>query len=158
MLTETGRVVRIDADGVWVQTLRRSACGACAARQGCGHWLLDGIAAGTRGCIRILPGGGAVGRCSIGDRVLIGIRAEVILRGSFVAYVMPLLAMLAGALASVYGPSGQQDLLAVVGAAGGLALGFALVRWHGLRHHCDPDFQPVLLEIDSPPAEPVTLR
>jgi len=158
MVIESGRVVGIDADGLWVQTMRRSTCGACAARPGCGHGLLDGIAAGKRGCIRVLPGDGAVGNCCIDDRVLIGIPEEVILRGSFVAYVVPLLAMLAGALASVHGLSGHQDLLAVVGAAGGLALGFVFVRWYGVRHHCDRNFQPVLLEIDSPRAEPVTLR
>ena len=40
MLTETGRVVAVDDDGLWVETVRRSTCNACGVRQGCGHGLL----------------------------------------------------------------------------------------------------------------------
>ena len=29
MLTETGRVVAVDDDGLWVETVRRSTCNAC---------------------------------------------------------------------------------------------------------------------------------
>jgi positive regulator of sigma E activity len=45
--------------------------------------------------------------------------------------------------------------LAVCGAAAGLTLGFALVRWHGKRHRRDPDFQPVLLRVIAPSATAV---
>jgi positive regulator of sigma E activity len=46
--------------------------------------------------------------------------------------------------------------LAVCGAVVGLALGFALVRWHGTRHRRDPNFQPVLLRVIAPPVSAVT--
>jgi sigma-E factor negative regulatory protein RseC len=157
MLTETGRVVGIEADGLWVETVRRSTCGTCAAQKGCGHGLLHRISDGKRGYIRVLPGKGGIERYHVDDQVLISIPEEVILRGSFIAYVLPLAIMLIGALTAVRWLPGNDDLLAVLGAAGGLALGFALVRWHGARHRCDPNFQPVLLNVVAPPAEPVTL-
>jgi len=157
MLTETGRVVGIEADGLWVETIRRSTCGACAAQQGCGHGLLNRISDGKQGYIRVLPGAGAVEHYSINDQVLISIPEEVILRGSFIAYVLPLLAMLAGALAAVRWLPGNEDLVAVLGAAVGLALGFALVHWHANRHRRDPSFQPVLLRVIPPRVEPATL-
>ncbi len=157
MLTEVGRVVGIEEDGLWVETVRRTTCGTCAAQKGCGHGLLNRISDGKRGYIRALPGEGGVESYKIDDQVLISIPEEVILRGSFIAYVLPLVIMLAGALTAVRWLPGNEDLLAVLGATGGLTLGFALVFWHGARHRCDPGFQPVLLSVVAPLAEPVTL-
>ncbi len=157
MLTETGRVVKIEADGLWIQTIRRSTCGACAAQSGCGHGVLNRIAGGTQGIIRVLPGNGALEQYGIDDQVAIGIPESLILRGSFIAYAVPVLAMLMGALASVQWLPGHEDLPGILGAVGGLALGFALVRCHSNRHRHDPAFQPVLLGVISPLIEPVTL-
>jgi sigma-E factor negative regulatory protein RseC len=157
MLTETGRVVAKDTNGVWVETVRRSTCGTCSAQKGCGHGLLNRLSEGKRGYVRALPGEQAIEDYRIDDQVLISIPGEVVLRGSFIAYVLPLLGMLAGALAAVNALPGNEDFLALVGAAGGLTLGFTLVRWHGVRHRHDPDFQPVLLGVVAPQAEPVTL-
>jgi sigma-E factor negative regulatory protein RseC len=157
MLTETGRVVKVEADGLWIQTIRRSTCGACAVQSGCGHGVLNRIAGGTQGYIRVLHGDRAVEAYGIDDQVTIGIPESVILRGSFIAYVVPVLAMLAGALAAVQWLPGSEDPLGILGATGGLALGFALVRWHSKRHRRDPAFQPVLLGVVSPLIAPVTL-
>jgi sigma-E factor negative regulatory protein RseC len=157
MLTETGRVVGIEADGLWVETIRRSTCGTCAAQKGCGHGLLHRISEGKRGYIRVLPGEGGIERYRVDDQVLISIPEDVILRGSFIAYVLPLVTMLIGALTAERWLPGNEDFVAVLGAAGGLALGFALVRWHSTRYRCDPNFQPVLLKVLAPPAKPLTL-
>ena len=53
MLLERGRVVAIEADAVWVETIRRSTCAGCSARSGCGHGVLA-RASGGRGLIRAL--------------------------------------------------------------------------------------------------------
>jgi len=155
MLTEAGRVVGVETDGLWIETMRRSTCGNCAAQKGCGHGLLNRISDGKRGYIRVLPGDRAIENYAIGDQVLIGIPEEVILRGSFIAYVLPLMGMLAGALAAASWLPGNEDFLALLGAAGGLVIGFILVRWHGARHYHDPGFQPVLQSVVPSVAEPV---
>jgi sigma-E factor negative regulatory protein RseC len=41
MLTEQARVVALDAETVWVETIRQSSCGSCSARAGCGHGMLN---------------------------------------------------------------------------------------------------------------------
>lgn len=157
MLTESGRVVGLEEDGLWVETIRRSTCGTCAAQKGCGHGLLNRIAEGKRGYIRVLPGEHPVDHYKINDQVLISIPEEIILRGSFIAYVLPLLGMLAGALAAVNWLGGQEDLMALCGAAAGLALGYGLVHWHGSRHRDNPAYQPVLLRVIAPTTDAVTL-
>ena len=157
MLTEIGRVVGLEADGLWVETIRRSTCGTCAAQKGCGHGLLNKISDGKRGYIRVLPGDQAISDYSLDDQVLFSIPEEVILRGSFIAYVLPLAVMFGGALLVGQIIPGSQDGLTALGAIGGLALGFGLVRWHGALHSHDPSFQPVLLSQAPPDAEPLTL-
>ena len=47
MLIETGRVVALEGNTVWVETLRQSACGSCSARAGCGHGVLNAVAPGA---------------------------------------------------------------------------------------------------------------
>jgi sigma-E factor negative regulatory protein RseC len=151
MLVETGRVVAVENDGLWVETIRQSTCGSCAARKGCGHGLLNRYAEGKRGYIRVLPGATGSIDCAVDDQVRISIPEEVILRGSLVVYVVPLLCMLGGAvLGSVlFGDRG--DPIAAVGAVVGFGLGFLLVRWHAWLHRNDQSFQPTFLEVvDSP--------
>ncbi|MEZ5571674.1 MAG: SoxR reducing system RseC family protein [Halioglobus sp.] len=157
MLTETGRVVGLEDDALWIETIRRSTCGTCSAQKGCGHGLLNKLSEGKRGYVRALPGEKGIGHYQLDDQVLISIPEEVILRGSFIAYILPLLGMLAGAMVAVNWFPDAGDPVAVAGAAAGLALGYALVRWHGVRHQRDPDFQPVLLDIVASRSEPVTL-
>jgi sigma-E factor negative regulatory protein RseC len=158
MPTETARVVAVEADALWVETVHRGTCGSCAAKKGCGHALLDRGLDSRRGHIRILPGTLAVSGFKVGDQVRIEIPDEIILRASLIAYGLPLLGMLAGALAAVNGLPGNADVVAVFGAATGLLLGYALVRRHGSRHCRDPAFQPVLQDPAQPLAQPVTLR
>lgn len=150
MLTETGRVVAVESDSVWVETIRKSTCGSCAVQKGCGHGLINQISDGSRSYIRVLPGKVSPHACAVDDQVKISIPEEVLLRGSLIVYMLPLLSMLAGAAATVGLLQGDQDLLALLGAAVGFALGVGLVRWHAWHHRDDVSLQPTLLEIVRP--------
>ena len=48
-IVETGRVVALEGAAVWVETIRSSACGSCAARSGCGHRTLAGVLTSDKG-------------------------------------------------------------------------------------------------------------
>lgn len=152
MLTETGRVVAVEHDELWVETIRKSTCGSCAVQKGCGHGLINQISDGSRSYIRVLPGKLSPDSCAVNDEVRISIPEEVLLRGSMVVYMMPLAAMLGGAVAAVSLLGGDSDLLAIMGATAGFALGVGAVRWHAWRHRNDASLQPTLLEIVKPDA------
>jgi sigma-E factor negative regulatory protein RseC len=147
MLIETGRVVAVDPKGLWVETIRQSTCGNCSARKGCGHGVINRLADGRSGYVRVLPGEAGCGDCAVDDQVRISIPEEVILRGSLVVYLVPLVCMLAGAVAAAQLFAGHPDLSAAFGAGLGLALGFALVRWHAWYHRNDRNLQPTLVEV-----------
>ncbi|MEQ8517348.1 MAG: SoxR reducing system RseC family protein [Chromatocurvus sp.] len=145
MLLETGRVIAVETGFVWVETLRRSTCGSCAARAGCGQRLLNRQGGGGRGLVRALSGDALQAvDCRVDDRVEIALPEDVVLRGSMVVYATPVVSMLlAVALASAFaGATG--DAASIAAALAGLALGLGLVRWHAFAHRDDPRIQPVL--------------
>ncbi len=159
MLTETGRVVAVEADNevLWVETIRQSTCGSCAANKGCGHGLLNRISDGRTGYIRVLSGAVSARQCAIDDQVRICIPEQVILRGSMLVYMLPLICMLAAAMgADVLWPAAGQSVT-VAGAIMGLALGFIFVRWHAWRHRHDSELQPTVLEVLPQATLPVRL-
>lgn len=157
MLVETGRVVALEPESLWVETIRQSTCGSCAVKQGCGHGLLNRIADGRSGYVRVLRGDSNSPQCAVDDQVRISIPEQVILRGSVVVYMLPLLCMLAGAALITYLLPAAPEVLSVLGAGLGLALGFGLVRWHAWRHRHDRSLQPTLLEVVPSSAIPVKL-
>jgi sigma-E factor negative regulatory protein RseC len=157
MLIETGRVVAVETDSVWVETIRKTTCGSCAAQKGCGHGMMNKISAGRRSLIRALPGKLRPAECSVDDEVTISIPEEVILRGSLIVYILPLLCMLLGAWTGAALFASNEDAAGGAGAILGFALGFALVRLHAARHRNDSSLQPVLVALVKHGTDPVTL-
>lgn len=156
MLVETGRVVAVESQALWVETIRQSTCGSCAANKGCGHGLLNRIADGRTGYVRVLSGAVTTGQCEVDDQVRFGIPERVILRGSLLIYMLPLACMLFGAAGAQGLWPVAPELAASGGAFAGLALGFVFVRWHAWRHRDDRALQPTLLAVL--PRAPLPLR
>jgi sigma-E factor negative regulatory protein RseC len=155
MLTEIGRVVALDADSLWVETLRKTTCGGCAVQKGCGHGLLNEMGGASRNYIRVLLAGQLPAQYAPDDQVRIAIPEQLLVRSSFLVYVLPLLSMLALAAALVQGfPQQPADLMSGLGAVLGFLLGLALVRLHARRHRDDPAFQPRLLGRVGPAPAP----
>ncbi|HMM47889.1 MAG TPA: SoxR reducing system RseC family protein [Thiobacillaceae bacterium] len=121
MLEQTAEVIRTAPDGVWVQAVEPSGCGACGG-QGCSsrriaelfqyrprHFLVD--------CeLDLAPG----------ERVVVGIAHGSVLRTALRLYGLPLALMLAGAiLAQLVWPG---DAAALVGVLLGGTAGWAMAR------------------------------
>jgi sigma-E factor negative regulatory protein RseC len=147
MLTEIARVVAVEGDGVWVETIRQTTCGTCAAQKGCGHGLLNQMASGRKNLVKVLPGPGPQTECRIDDQVVISIPESVILKGSLIAYLLPVLCMLGGAAMGAGLFATNSDIGSALGAIVGLTVGFVLVRWHSVSHSDDADYQPTLVEV-----------
>ncbi|WP_049723769.1 SoxR reducing system RseC family protein [Gilvimarinus polysaccharolyticus] len=143
MLLETGSVVAVESDGLWVETIQRSTCGSCAAQKGCGQSLLAKLT-GHTSYLWVSLAGRASGDYKIGDEIQLGVPEAVVANGSLFVYFLPLLTLLMATLVAHYsvGSEGLTALAAIVG----LVLGGALVRWraHATRH--DSRLQPVLVD------------
>lgn len=127
-----GVVVRLEGDHAWVRAEEAGkACGGCAQRGSCSSFsltkALDGGAAAGSGRLLRLPN---TIRARPGDAVVICAAQGMVLRAVWLAYGMPLLLGLLGAIA------GQawfgQEAAALAGMGAGLVAGFLLARRKGL--------------------------
>lgn len=143
MIQEAGKVVDIDSQGVWVETVRQSACSSCAARNGCGQKLLASVGQGKRFIFKVNnPDNLSV---SADDNVLIGIEEGSFLKATLFMYAAPLLMLFVGALlAEILGLS--EGYMIFVSFAF-LILGFVFVRFgsHSLFSSCK--YQPTLMKV-----------
>ena len=143
MIKETGRVIALEADGLWVETIQRSACQSCAVQKGCGQGALARFA-GKPAAIRVLPGNCDLQHFQPDDQVLIGIPEDVLVQGTLLIYLLPLLMLVVGALlASTVSTS---DLIVAIGAILGLLGGGMAARLHSTLNKNNDRVQPILLE------------
>lgn len=143
MLRESGRVVAVETNAVWVETIRSSLCGSCAARAGCGNGVLA-RASRSKGLIRAHESDGiAAVDCSINDEVDIELPESVVLRGSLWVYGVPLAAAIVGAVVG----DRYSEGLAMLGFVGGLLVGFLTARLFSSRPQALEVFEPRLVAL-----------
>ncbi len=124
-LMETGRVVAVEADAVWIEADRSSACGRCAARAGCGQGALSKLLQQGKGRVRALSGTQLrAASCELGDQVWIRVPEVTVLTGTALLYGFPLL--LGSGLSILL--SYQGDLWAAGGFCLGITSGFAILH------------------------------
>lgn len=152
MLEEEATVFSVDTEWVWVETLRNSACGRCAARAGCGQPLMARVLGPGRSQAHsrlpvALPESGV--RPPVGARVIIGIPESSFLWLAFMLYLLPVLALLTGAL-SAHLLTGQ-DLVAMSAGVVAFVLELLWVRRWQRRWQHDRRWQPRLLRLVPAP-------
>lgn len=144
MLKETGRVVAIDDDSVWVETINQSTCGSCAAEKGCGQSVLAKWSA-KESYLKVLLDGRDPNTVQVNDEITLGIPEDVVVKSSLLLYCLPIALMIAGALVgeNVF----AQEWITVLGAALGFAVGGAFVSLVSHLKRGDRRSQPVIIEL-----------
>lgn len=140
MIEEQGRVIALEPGAVWVETLRKSTCSGCAAKNGCGQGLMDRLGVRERrGMIRALSDL----QLQVGDSVVVGIREDVLLRGAFLVYLLPLLMLFAAALLATQ--LALAEPFVILAGLGGFLVAWFFVRKRSQRAASDSALQPVVL-------------
>ena len=143
MVKETGRIVAVDKDAVWVETIQRSTCNTCAAQKGCGQSLLSRMGV-KPSYIRVLLDGRPAEKYQLNQRILIGIPDDTVVKGSLLAYLLPLIFMLV--FAGVAHTYLLQEVVVLAFGIAGFALGALLIRWHANYYQNDIRYQPRILD------------
>jgi sigma-E factor negative regulatory protein RseC len=143
MIIESGRIVKIEPEGLWVETIQRSSCDACRAQKGCGHSALAKLGASASRLWVLLEGRDA-NDYSLGEIVEVGVPEDLIVKGSLFIYLVPLVGMLAGTFFTHR--AGASDLVSVLTALSGLFLGALIVRLRAYQTRFDTRLQPVLVD------------
>jgi sigma-E factor negative regulatory protein RseC len=128
MIEGQARVVAVDGDHVWLATMAPAACGSCATRTACGSGGSTSMPKSRWRAARALQAGTAP--LVLGDTVRVGVDRSALTRAAWVAYGLPLLAMLAAALPMQAVGDGAAALAALLGLVAGAAVARGLVqRW-----------------------------
>jgi sigma-E factor negative regulatory protein RseC len=152
MIEETAQVLRSDGEYAWVETQRRSSCGSCAAKQGCGTGALSQVLGAKTQQMKVRNPVAA----KPGDEVVLGIEEGALIRGSLAVYLLPLVTMLmAGLLGQWLAPQWLLDseTLGMVFAIAGLFGGLLWLRGFNRRAGGDPRYMAEILRIN-----PVVIR
>lgn len=143
MLTETGQIVAVETDGLWVETIQRSTCGSCAAKSGCGQHLMSRMSGHNSYLWVSLQGRKAEG-FQVGDTITLGVPEAVVANGSLLVYLLPLVTMLA--MTGLAHHLWQIEPVTILAGLVGLVSGGGWVRWRAHKTRHDPRLQPVLID------------
>jgi sigma-E factor negative regulatory protein RseC len=120
----TGRV----GDEATLEIERRTACGLCGKKRGCGNatWgKLLGHKSHAFTAENMI-------NANVGEYVVVGIEERAVLNSVFFLYVVPLLGLLIGAV--MVDAFFDNEFYVILGAVSGLVLGFFWVKGHLIGH------------------------
>ena len=146
MILETGRIVAVEPQGLWMETIQRSTCGSCQAQKGCGHSALTKFGA-SASYLWVLLEGRDSNQYQIGNNVEIGVPEDVIAKGSLFVYMIPLISMITSTATAHHYL--LNDGATAFCALCGLLLGAAIVRIGSYLIRFDSRLQPVLIDEQS---------
>lgn len=148
MIKETGRVVAIDDEFLWVETIQRSSCHSCAAKSGCGQSVLGKMFDGRRSHIRLSRQTSDTANYQVDDQVEIGLPEDALLKGATWVYLMPLFGLIGGGVLFSYlfnTPSNNSDAIAILGSVLGFAISLIISRFVLSRGYLAQSCHPVLM-------------
>jgi sigma-E factor negative regulatory protein RseC len=120
-LSEHGIIEKTDGRSAWVRVERSSACASCPSRSECKVELGKGV------LVEVENSAG----CRPGDRVRLSMGSGSFLKSTLVAYIFPVVALVAGALAGsqlVPGAGLSGDAASVFTGFGAMALYFVVLK------------------------------
>jgi len=143
MIEETGRVIRVDQNTVWVSSVRSNACESCSARKGCGQAVLAEAASKTVELELKRPQDMDI-HCD--DQVVVGIEESSFLQATLLVYLLPIGLLLIG---GGVGHSLGGELGSISGAGIGFSLGLLCSKIFGNRIAPSCRYQPEILKVVS---------
>jgi sigma-E factor negative regulatory protein RseC len=128
MVEGIAHVVAIEGGTVWLEPEQTSSCGSCASSSACGAKGIGTTANRLEARRFSLENQAGL---AIGERVVVGISENSLIKASLTAYAIPLAtALIAGTLAQW---AAGRDGITMAAMVSGLLLGLGLARLHASR-------------------------
>ena len=144
MIKETGRVIAVDDDYVWVETINRGTCGTCDAEKGCGQSLLARWLSRSN-YLKVSLNGVSNRKYSVNDTICIGVPENIVVLSSLLIYCLPLFGLIAGA--TIGQIKFQSDSGAIGCALMGLLIAAILIRLFTWWQRDNRGIRPVIVDL-----------
>jgi sigma-E factor negative regulatory protein RseC len=131
MIEEQAVVIFKEDDQVSVEIMRTKPCGLCGKTQGCGNSIWGKIFSHKRNKLSIKNNIGV----KVGDRFMLTIEENYLLRSSLLLYGLPLLFLFIGMVFMDTITQKNSDLWVLVGAIFGMLSGLILVKFLARKNH-----------------------
>ena len=131
MIEEQAVVIFKEDDQVSVEIMRTKPCGLCGKTQGGGNSIWGKIFSHKRNKLSIKNNIGV----KVGDRVMLTIEENYLLRSSLLLYGLPLLFLFIGMVFMDTITQKNSDLWVLVGAIFGMLSGLILVKFLARKNH-----------------------
>lgn len=146
MIEEKGVITSIEANRITIQTQLKNSCASCAQKSHCGTGVIARAVASRSHNVELALNS-ATGQLKPGQQVKLGIPEADLVRASAMVYLLPLIALIAGALAGHWllpalGVFPEGWLILFTFAWVVVALSFLRFR---TRQQCQQSFQPHFL-------------
>ncbi len=146
MIEETGQIVEADERYAWVEAASSNSCSHCAANQACGTASLQKWFKRKPNRLRVINNHDV----KAGERVVVGIPEQALVKGSFLIYMLPLLCLIGAAIAGAYLDNalgwGHRDAVSMLFGLAGLIGSFrVLQKYYINKAERQSQYQPVIL-------------
>ena len=150
MITENAIVVSIENNQTWIETQRKSACGQCSANKGCGTSVLSKVMGNKLSTMKAINKINA----QVGDEVIVGLNEDSLLKGAFMAYLLPLfylfLFSFVGQFTANYFQINNSELVIITFAVIGFYFGMKKLKVFSVSIAHNENYQPVILKKSNP--------
>ena len=148
MITQPAKVIAETPSNYLLETLPKSACPRCEAGNGCGGGILASAFANKKFELHLDKKNTNKKSLHIDDLIQIGIPSSVLIKASLLLYLLPLIAMICGAILLGHFTE-NRDLYTVIGATLGMLFGFVMGKFLSAHLLKVSNSTPVLIENDE---------
>lgn len=143
MMQTRAVIIRLEGADALVESTQGGGCGSCDSENGCGSGKLSQLFCSEPRRFRVRNEANA----QVGTLVQVNLPEGVLLQSALLMYILPLVLLMAGALAGAqWAPDATSaDVSAAIGGLTGLVCGFVLVKVLSLRRRLSSVAQPVIL-------------
>ena len=141
MIEETGTIVAVDGNHVWVETQVKTTCTSCKASDACPtSTIAKAFTPKANHVLVEVPC-----ELAVGQQVKIGISERALVAASIMVYILPLLAMILSAtlIMSAF-PSVHEIIVLALSCVAALG-GFWWASYYSKRPHNEHKFRPIFL-------------
>jgi len=142
MIEQTVKVVALEGEHAWIESLSLHGCAKCEAGEGCGGGIFAKLFGDKQFRMKINNSL----NIDLNDNVVIGVEDSAVTNASLISYLLPLLGLSLGAGLGSYFDATDSELWTLTGALVGISLAFLFARMKLNSQQFKAKYTPIMIK------------